>query len=119
MHTNAKLAVRFSVSLDHLGQRMPTPETISFVDDRLIFMMNIDAAYHVPIEGATWNPYAGGGLGIGIENNDNSDKTTVKAGLNLFGGIEWGAAQYRYFFEVRTQIGTSMGDFTVLGGVNF
>ena len=61
-------------------------------DDRLIFLINVDAAYHLPIEGATWNPYLGGGLGVGIENKEDTDTTQVEAGLNIFGGIEWGAS---------------------------
>ena len=94
--------------------------TFGIGDERKIFMVNIDSAYYVPIDGATWNPYIGGGLGIGIESfDDDASKDKVKAGLNIMGGIEWGMSRTRYFVEMRTQIGTSMGDFTVLGGVNF
>jgi hypothetical protein len=92
--------------------------TVGVGDDRTIWMGNIDAAYRFPVEG-TWEPYAGGGLGIGIEDREGRDKIDVKAGLNILGGIEWGANRYRYFFEARTQIGTSLGDFTVLFGMNF
>ena len=92
--------------------------TIGLGDNRTIFMAYIDAAYHVPIDGETWNPYIGGGLGIGIDVPDEKD-TKVKAGLNILGGIEWGAARYRYFVEVRTQVGTGLADFTVLVGINF
>jgi len=91
--------------------------TVGLGDDRVIWMGNIDAAYHVPVEG-NWSPYGGLGLGIGIEDRESADKVDVKAGLNILAGIEWGE-RYRYFFEMRTQIGTSLGDFTVLFGMNF
>lgn len=92
--------------------------TVGIGDDRTIFMANIDAAYHFPVEG-TWSPYLGAGLGIGFENHDDRDRVDVKAGLNILGGIEWGDLGPHYFFEARTQVGTSFGDFTVLFGVNF
>lgn len=106
----------------NLGELFPNVRfqpsfTIGLGDNRTIWMGNIDVAYHVPVEG-NWSPYAGGGLGIGIEDREDRDKIDVKAGLNILGGIEWGE-RYRYFFEARTQIGTSLGDFTVLFGMNF
>ena len=91
--------------------------TIGLGDNRVIWMGNVDAAFHFPVEG-NWDPYLGAGLGIGFEDRDDSDKAEVKAGLNILGGIEWGD-RYRYFFEARTQVGTGFGDFTVLFGVNF
>jgi len=91
--------------------------TIGFGDDRTIWMFNVDAAFHFPVEG-TWSPYLGGGLGIGIEDRSDREQAKVKAGPNIIGGIEWGTS-YRAFFEVRTQIGTGYGDFTVLVGMNF
>lgn len=108
----------------NLGEFVPNVRfqpsaTVGIGDDRVIWMFNVDAAYYVPLESdINWEPYAGAGLGIGIEDRDFDDESEVKAGLNLFGGIEWGA-RYRYFFEGRTQIGTSLGDFTVLFGMNF
>jgi hypothetical protein len=97
--------------------RFQPSATVGIGDDRTIWMFNIDGAYHIPVDG-NWNPYAGAGLGIGVESNDATDDTEVTAGLNLLGGVEWGS-RYRYFFEARTQIGTSLGDFTVVFGMNF
>ncbi|MGD8329765.1 MAG: hypothetical protein PVJ49_10025 [Acidobacteriota bacterium] len=101
--------------VEHL--RFQPSFTVGLGDNRVIWMGNIDAAYHFPVEG-NWSPYAGAGLGIGIEDRDGADNVDVKAGLNILGGIEWGE-RYRYFFEARTQVGTSFGDFTVLFGMNF
>jgi len=91
--------------------------TVGLGDRRVIWMGNIDAAFHFPVEG-NWEPYAGAGLGIGIQDREDRDDVDVKAGLNILGGIEWGD-RYRYFFEGRTQVGTSLGDFTILFGMNF
>ena len=91
--------------------------TVGIGDNRTIFMANIDGAYHFPVEG-DWSPYLGAGLGIGFEDRDDRDKVDVKAGLNILGGLEWGD-RYAYFFEARTQVGTSFGDFSVLFGMNF
>lgn len=108
----------------NLGEFVPNfrfqpSATVGIGDDRVIYMFNVDAAYYVPLDNeANWEPYVGAGLGIGIEDSDLVDGVDVRAGLNLFGGVEWGA-RYRYFFEGRTQIGTSLGDFTVLFGMNF
>lgn len=97
--------------------RFQPSATVGIGDDRTIWMANIDGAYHFPVEG-NWNPYAGAGLGIGIEDVEDTGNTEITAGLNLLGGIEWGN-RYRYFFEARTQVGTSLGDFTVVFGMNF
>lgn len=106
----------------NLGEFIPNARfqpsfTVGIGDDRTIFMANIDGAYHFPVEG-DWSPYLGAGLGIGFADVDARDKVEVKAGLNLLGGIEWGD-RVAYFFEARTQIGTSFGDFSVLFGMNF
>ena len=107
----------------NLGEFVPSVRfqpsfTIGLGDDRVIFMGNVDVAYHFPMEG-TWNPYLGAGVGIGFEDRDDKDKFDVKAGLNILGGLEWHADTVDYFFEARTQIGTSFGDFTLLFGMNF
>jgi len=107
----------------NLGEFVPNVRfqpsfTVGIGDARTIFMGNVDVAYHFPVEG-TWSPYLGAGVGIGFENRDDQDRTDVKAGLNILGGIEWGAERVHYFFEARTQIGTSFGDFGLLFGMNF
>ncbi len=107
----------------NLGEFVPNARfqpsfTVGIGDDRVIFMANVDAAYHFPVEG-TWSPYLGAGLGIGFEDRDDRDKVDVKAGLNILGGIEWGDVGPHYFFEARTQVGTSFSDFGLLFGINF
>jgi len=93
---------------------------LGFGSDVITGAINLDAFYLFN-PGAV-QPYAGGGLGVAIYDFDRDDRpgrngTDVEAGLNLLGGMEWGAAN-KYMLEARVGIG-DIPDFKLTIGINF
>jgi hypothetical protein len=66
-----------------------------FGDDRVRGAFLIDALYRFRDQWDVWQPYAGGGLSLGVINHDSDpdpqggdgDDTEVEPGLNLVGGV--------------------------------
>ena len=84
----------------------------------IVGAINLDALY--TFEPRSWTPYLGGGLGIslvGRDSRNDGDDFDVGAGLNLFGGFEWGEAN-KYLLEARVGVG-DIPAFKLTVGLNF
>ena len=85
-------------------------------NDFTVGAFNIDALYF--IEGTDWRPYFGGGLGIiMVDISDSDSGFDSDAGLNLVGGIEFGA-RFQYMLEARVGVG-DLPDFKLTAGFTF
>ena len=85
-------------------------------NDFTVGAFNIDALYFV--EGTNWRPYFGGGLGIVMVDVSGGDSGfDSDAGLNLVGGIEFGA-RFQYLLEARVGVG-DLPDFKITAGFGF
>jgi len=90
----------------HVGLRFYTGEIsnrldlrpgaeVGFGDDRVRGSFLVDALYRFREKWDVWQPYAGGGLSLGVINQDGNpdtpgsdeDNTEVEPGLNLVGGV--------------------------------
>ena len=93
---------------------------LGFGSDRTIGTVNVDALY--TFDPRPWRPYLGGGLGISLVSRDSgrgdgNNDLDVEAGLNLIGGLEWGAS-HKYLLEARAGVG-GIPDFKLTVGINF
>lgn len=81
-----------------------------FGDDATVIALNVDGAYHFRIEGSSWRPYAGFGLGINfIEVDlpapfDDVSDTEVGANLIVGAGVPT-RSNNRFFTELRFGLG--------------
>jgi hypothetical protein len=92
-------------------------------DDVTVIALNLDAHYHFAIEGSTWRPYAGGGIGINFISFDlpppARDDSVTEIGLNVIlgAGVPTQSGN-RFFAELKFGIG-DIPDLKMLVGWNF
>jgi hypothetical protein len=81
-----------------------------FGDDMTVIAMNIDGEYHFRIQGSSWRPYVGFGIGINFiefdlpEPLDDRSDTEVGANLIVGAGVPT-RSNNRFFTEMRFGIG--------------
>jgi len=80
---------------------------LGFGDHRTRGAFLIDALYRFRERWDVWQPYAGGGISLGVIGHDDfNDDTEVEPGLNLIGGVGKGVRGNDLFqTEVRIGIG--------------
>ncbi len=96
---------------------------LGFGDGVQVVQLDLDARYHMRLEGSEWRPYVGGGLGIAFASVDNApgfaDNSDTGAGLNLVGGfIIPTRSANEWFLELRLGVG-DIPDLKIMTGVNF
>jgi hypothetical protein len=81
-------------------------------DDRFRIAFLVDALYRFKEQWDVWQPYAGGGIGVGVHDFDNDapdrngDDTDVDPGINLIGGVSRPVGTNdRFQAEIRFGIG--------------
>ena len=80
--------------------------------------INPGIVYGIPVRSPGFSPYLGGGLNIAYASSDLTDASDTDLGLNVMGGLQFGAARLRPFVEARLTI--SGGDqFVLTGGLLF
>ena len=86
-------------------------------DDITTIQLNGDGYYHFDIQGESWNPYAGMGLGLAFYDWDGGSETEF--GANLIGGVRFKLQSASTIFtELRIGI-ADIPDFKVIAGWNF
>jgi outer membrane protein W len=88
-----------------------------------VIAFNLDAYYHLRLEGSDWRPYVGGGLDVTYYSIDNlpewADNTDTEVGLNLVGGFVIPTrSSNQWFLELRLGVG-DIPDLKIMTGLNF
>ena len=86
---------------------------VGFGDGETVTSLNFDAQYHFKLQGSTWSPYAGFGMGVHFVHVDASspfeDVNDTASGLNLIIGTQIPTASSQHIFtELRIGAGDSM-----------
>ena len=97
---------------------------LGFGDNVTVTTINFDAEYHFRVQGSSWNPYAGLGVGINYYNYTSStpfyDTSDTVSGLNIVLGTRMpAAARQNIFTEVRLGTGDSTPQLKGIIGWNF
>ncbi len=98
---------------------------IGFGDNQTVTALNFDAEYHFRVQGSTWSPYAGLGMGIHFVHADSPapypDVNDTASGLNIIVGTLIPAApRQNIFTELRVGTGdAAIPDFKGIIGWNF
>ncbi len=85
---------------------------IGFGDNATVTAVNFDAQYHFDIQGSTWSPYLGAGIGVNFISIDVpapfSDLHDTVTGVNLIVGTSIPTASTQHLFsELRIGAGDS------------
>ena len=91
-----------------------------FGDDITVIALNLDGQYHFRIEGSSWRPYLGFGMGINFIEFDRpapfDDVSETEVGANLIAGAGVPTSSgNRFFAEARFGIG-DIPDFKLMAG---
>jgi hypothetical protein len=96
---------------------------LGFGDNVTIIAVNMDIHYHFTIEGSSWRPYVGGGVGINFIEFDSgpgvSDNSNTEVGGNfIIGAGVPTASNNRFFTELKFGLG-DIPTLKALAGWNF
>lgn len=116
---NGTLAAAAHLEFEQYGSRIHLLPSLMYwkAGDLSDLSANADLYYHFVSEGQV-TPYVGAGLGLNLFNNDGSNGSDTKLGLNLIGGLRIPAPAVHYFLEGR-YTASKFSQFGLLGGITF
>jgi hypothetical protein len=89
-------------------------------DDVTLINFTFPAHYLFPVSGSV-RPFAGGGLAVGIEDQDDrrGDDTDLEIGMVIAGGAQWEMSDANLFLLELDIIAGDLHDFELVGGFTF